>query len=361
MNPIPAHASFSTDTGNPLAWKLLEKVAQSQTLTQAASDLGLELTTASKLLSRLEDKLNFSLFEANTRPKKLSAEALELLPAVSRFNESYDELSSEIQRLRRKSSKNTIRLSVATGSLNRSRINSLRNYERENAPLQVEVQVDFQEDAVLNGMFDAVVVAHPVSSPKLAVIPLGVCANLPLASPAYLAKYGTPHSPKDLSEHTLILTCREAMGLTDKLYKGQETFCLSKMDFETCVPSKDKAVKQPKILTAGYYPSLLLAVQGQGIILDIALGFAKEYLKRGELVPVLNGWHRKPWEKFLVFKKEALSNKRFMHFIRWFCQNEPQVSHREWLHWYHHFGISPDCVHEFVLEKQGVETQNSQE
>lgn len=358
MNTIPDLTFSSTYVGNPLAWLLLEKIAQSQTLTQAASDLGLELSAASKLLCRLEDNLNFSLFEANTRPKKLSAEALELLPAIGKFNESYDELASEIQRLRRKSRRNTIRLSVATGALNRSRINSLQDYEYRNAQ-QIEVQVDFQEDAVLNGMFDLVMVAHPVSSPKLAAIPLGVCANLPLASPAYLAKHGTPHSPKDLFEHTLILTRRNAMELTDKLYKGQEIFSLSNMDFESKTDSKNKTINPPKILTAGYYPSLLLAIQGQGIILDIALGFAKEYLKRGELVPVLNGWHRKPWNKFLVFKKESLNNKNLMNFIRWFCQNELQASHREWLHWYKYFGISPDCVHEFVLEKQKAKMQSS--
>ena len=330
-----------TSGKNTDAWQLMEMLASGQTLTQASDRLGLELSAASKMLRRLEDKLGFGLFEPNTRPKVLSAAALELLPAVIRYNAAGADLHSRINKLRRDTEQTIIRLSVATGSLNRVKMEGLQQYETDHPEVSIEVQVDYGEDAVLDGRLDAAVVSHEIRDRRLTVVSLGKCFNLPLASPRYLERFGTPHSPHELPGHQLILTERKTLPLTDNLFKGDRKFHLPTMSESLDIPS---GLKPPKMITAGYYPSLLMTLEGRGIAVDLALGYTKEHLRRGELVPVIDGWHRAPWNKSLIYRPESLSDRRLAAFLRWYAAFEPESSHREWQYWYSYFGFPAETA-----------------
>jgi DNA-binding transcriptional LysR family regulator len=340
----------STHSDSPiLGWKLLSELEVYGSLTAAAQACGVELWVASKTLVKLEQATGIQLINRHTRPKTLTLHALRLLPKIRRLLSAQAGLTSEIAHVHEEDS-TALRISLGTGSINSAKMSALHQYEDDHNHLRLEIIADQTHQAVLDGTVDIAVVSYPVEHPDLTVIPLGTCANLPLASPRYLAKYGTPHAPEDLANHTLLLIKSRSFGLCTTLYRDDTIFDLGTMQRYTLGSQPDlravsEPIKKPKTVVTSYYPALLSCLQGQGIVLDLALGFARDRLEKHELVPVLDGWHRQPWKKSLVVRHETMLKPHAADFVNWFKTFEPSVSHAEWTYWYQYFGINVECVH----------------
>ncbi len=121
----------------------------------------------------------------------------------------------------------------------------------------------------------------------LSIFPLGACANLPLATPGYFSRFGTPHEPEDLAGHTLLLAKRPHSALCGTLFRGGEEFSLIEM--RRVGSAGRRAGPRPRRVVSGYYPTLLAALRGQGIAFDLALGMVADRLQRRELVRCSSG------------------------------------------------------------------------
>ena len=339
-------------------WKMIELMSRGFSLTTAAQKVKMELPAASKAISRLENALGFTLVDRTVRPMRLSAHASQLLPKIRDVVAAQESFLAAAGRIMNNSMA-TMRFSLSHGSLNSKKMQAFKNYQAAHPNLQLEVVADKDHLAVLRDEVQVAAVAYPVQHPELAVFSLGVCANLPLASPKYLARHGAPHEPEDLLGHTLLLARRSHAALCDKLFKGQEVFSLRSMrrlnNNQTestpaqllCEDAADDGPVPPsgfKPVVASYHPTLLAAVQGHGICFDLALGSVREHLLEHKLVPVLNGWHRQPWRKSLIVKHKNLEKPWIKEFVDWYLQYDPVCSRAEWTYWYEYFGIDAACV-----------------
>lgn len=79
-----------------------------------------------------------------------------------------------------------------------------------------------------------------------------------------------------------------------------------------------------------------------GIAIDLSFDLCKQEILKGELVPVLNGWHRTPWEMTLVMTERLQSNARLMQFCRWLVERESVDNQARWKPMFRMLGGEPN-------------------
>lgn len=87
---------------NQTVWKLLEIMSTGTSLTEAARQTGLELSVASKALTRLENDLGLAFIDRHQRPIRLTPATLKLLPRIKALTSAQDAIVEEIHRMRYK-------------------------------------------------------------------------------------------------------------------------------------------------------------------------------------------------------------------------------------------------------------------
>ncbi|MDO6684628.1 MULTISPECIES: LysR family transcriptional regulator [unclassified Agarivorans] len=183
------------------------KIAELQSITEAANQLDMSSSAASIALKRIENALGTQLFVRTTRQIRLSAEGERYLPlcqqALDLLQQGQMAINEEKQAIN-----GEVRMALSS-EMGRNLMRNLLNQVMEqhhDLTLRLHVsdsQVDFYRDGVdvaLRAMITGAAKETNFYGFKICNIPHLLCA-----SPDYLAKHGTPSSPKDLAEHNALL------------------------------------------------------------------------------------------------------------------------------------------------------------
>ncbi len=135
----------------------------------------------------------------------------------------------------------------------------------------------------------------------------GLDYNFLLATPDYLQQYDTPQNPEDLKDHSLILR-------TGKNYPTYHT--LFRRGEERAFVWHDIGFKGDAL---SYKAAVLADI---GITMDLSFDLCKQEILAGELVPVLNGWHRAPWNMNIVMNEENEESAQLVQFAKWLADRE---------------------------------------
>ncbi|MBM6705268.1 hypothetical protein H6A60_12420, partial [Sutterella massiliensis] len=148
-----------------------------------------------------------------------------------------------------------------------------------------ELRPDLSHDAVLRKEIDVALIPYMPSDRELNIHPVGQCANLLLASPAYLARVGTPERVEDLVHHTLLLKRKDRYPEAESLYCGSEVFDLITLDHYRhddelgAVPiSRGRGGAKIEKRYFGDQGSYVAALDGLGIAVDLPLSFVETAL-----------------------------------------------------------------------------------
>ncbi len=121
------------------------RVKEKRREKKAAERAYLELSAASKALSRLEQTLGFALVDRLVRPMWLTPDALALLPQVRRLVAAQEDIVSKARRLHHPAGA-IIRVSLSAGSFNAKKVEAFREYEAAHSPnggkLHIEAVID---------------------------------------------------------------------------------------------------------------------------------------------------------------------------------------------------------------------------
>lgn len=179
------------------------KVVQTGSFTRAAEILGTQKAYLSRVVTNLERKLGARLLERTTRSLSLTEVGREIFERAVGILGAVEDAERIAQKMLSEP-RGTLRLTcgVEFGMIAVSRwINDyLRRYP------QVSVESDFTGrivDIVHEG-FDLAVRVGTLSDSSLAARKLGDLRYGLFASPAYLARRGTPESPEQLGQHDLL-------------------------------------------------------------------------------------------------------------------------------------------------------------
>ncbi len=318
---------------NPLnnlnAWNALKCLADTGAMNLAAEVMQVEASTISRLIASLERALGQNLIQRKTRPtvlteygKRSLADVRPILEAHQVFITSLKEDTSEMS--------GTIRFSVAPGTLPNLLMPQLMEFQELYPDVEFKISSGRQIAECLSGKVDVASINGLGNEKGLVVLERGHPAYIPVASPDYLKKYGIPETPESLKQHMGFVYTGPVRAPTTELVKNGE---IRPIQWKRHMQSTDILMVKEAV------------VNGLGITVDIPLAHCHKELARGELVPILNGWHRPSLGAYVVCSQASWHIRRIRVFMRWFSEHNRR--HFEALekkaptllgeHWQHYF------------------------
>ena len=173
------------------------------TISQAAEHLGVTVSAVSRALSRLEKKLNTSLFRRTTRRLELTQEGEKYLERVRSILSDLEDAGDMMVKNKEVPS-GKLRIDAATPFMLHVIAPLIDKYS--NAYPQIDIELVSNESLVdlLEARTDVAVRIGELKDSSLSATPLGLSQIRILASPVYLKKHGTPKIVEDLVHHQLL-------------------------------------------------------------------------------------------------------------------------------------------------------------
>jgi len=246
-------------------------VVENSSLAGAARSMNLSPSVVSKQLSALEDRLGVRLLNRTTRRVSLTEVGSAYYERAKRILADVDEAEAAVSQAH-SSPRGLLKITAPTTFAHRHVAPHLPAFMDRYPEVQVQLLVaDRLVDLVEEGIDLAIRIAHLKDS-SLIARKLAPNYRKLVASPEYLAKWGTPKRPEDLNDHALIT-----------LPPGS-----SINDWHFLVDGEEKLVKAQGTITTNNGDSILmLALAGAGISM-LAAHVVGKYLQDGRLVSILD-------------------------------------------------------------------------
>lgn len=243
--------------------------------TEAAKALGISPSAVSKSVQRLEQRLGLSLFTRTTRSLVLTPEGKTVHERAVRLLREAESLQQAAQ-LARTEPAGALTVTAAPAIGAHLLGPALPRFHRRHPGVRVNLRMTDQLlDLVDEGIDVAIRVGHSANS-ELRSRRFGPHRVGCFASPAYLAKRGTPKTPDDLQHHDCVAVRFQSTGLVLRwpFQVGRRVVELEPKVWATVDSTEANAA--------------LLA--GGGGISVLPMYVARAFVKRKELTPVLENY-----------------------------------------------------------------------
>jgi len=236
----------------------------------AAPTLGLSPSAVSKLVTRLETRLGVRLLQRTTRALHLTAEGEVFYTAARRLVGELEALESMIAG-RSGTPSGVLRVTTSLAFSTHQLAPVLSEFLDRHPMLSVELlPTDRVVDMVEEGIDIAIRIGRLADTSFMAR-KIGEDKRLVCASPAYLARHGTPRRPEDLARHNCLV--------------ARDRTHLNKWPFKVDGKVVEVEVGGRAAVTEGE-TQMQLALQGVGIVRVTRLTLAQA-VREGRLVPLL--------------------------------------------------------------------------
>ncbi|MFZ3119146.1 MAG: LysR family transcriptional regulator [Variovorax sp.] len=184
-------------------------VAELASFTRAAEQLGMPKARVSTTVQQLEAELGTRLLHRTTRTVRLTPDGEQLRERALLLLTDADELQALFQQAP-SALRGRLRLDLPIGLARAAVIPRLPEFLALHPQLDVELSTTDRRVDLIHEGFDCVLRIGTLEDSGLVARRLGELAQINVASPAYLAAHGTPHTLADLAAHRLV---RYAPGL----------------------------------------------------------------------------------------------------------------------------------------------------
>ncbi|MBV7314535.1 LysR family transcriptional regulator [Shewanella sp. NIFS-20-20] len=279
---------------------LFTQVVSAGSFTGAAQRSGHSTSYISKEINRLEQRLGLRLLHRTTRTLNLTPDGeayyLSCQQIIDDAKNTLDMLQGRQQQI---SGKLTVSCPVnfGLGYLRPLLVAFMARYPKVELVLDLN---DRKVDLVAEGVDVAIRGAMQLADSSLISRPLLVSELLTLASPAYLARAGTPSSPTELSRHKCICY---------RYLKDPQAW-----QYRSPAGEDLHIRVNPKVMTNSPAMQLALCLDGEGIIRLPAMDLESE-LASGALVRLFEDYDVAPVRMFLVYPARQHMASRVKCFI----------------------------------------------
>jgi DNA-binding transcriptional LysR family regulator len=182
--------------------RIFIKVAELASFTRAGEQLGMPKSRVSLAVKGLEQDVGSRLLQRTTRAVRLTPDGEQFLGRARRLALEADELGSMFQLA--SAMRGRVRIDLPTIFAREVVIPKLPQFLSAHREIELLVSTtDRRVDVVREG-FDCVLRIGTLTEPGLTAKRLGALQMVNCASPAYLAKYGTPRTIADLEWHFIV-------------------------------------------------------------------------------------------------------------------------------------------------------------
>lgn len=282
--------------------RIFVRVAHSGSFALAANQLDLPRPTVSLAIRQLEGRLGTRLFNRTTRRVSLTQDGIALMERAPTLIADTEALEAQF-RSAGDTLQGRLRVDVPSRIARRLVVPALPDFFAGHPGVELDLgSSDRPVDLVQEGIDLALRVGTNAAS-SLVSRPVGQLRLVNCASPAYLARRGTPQVPADLAQHQAVNYTLTGSGRA-AAWEWYEAGALHSLPLPGLV----------SVNNAESYIACCLA--GLGLIQIPAFDVA-EHLAGGELVEVLQAWPVPPMPVQLVYPHRRNLSPRLRAFNDW--------------------------------------------
>ncbi|WP_024551469.1 LysR substrate-binding domain-containing protein [Franconibacter helveticus 513] len=240
--------------------------AQSESFSAAARLLGITPAAVSKSVRLLEQRLGRVLFQRNTHYVVLTEEGVSLREQISplwhALNQALEKPADEPEGL--------VRISVIPGFGRYRLMPALAGFQQRYPKVRLDLAMDPRRVNLIGERIDVAIGQRSVQDTRIVAREIAPMRMMLAASPAYLARFGTPRSPEDLLHHRCLAHRNPGNGrLQSWLAQGL-------------------TLEEQHVWLISTFPDVLVdaALAGMGIV-SLADWYLEPHIAEGRLLPLL--------------------------------------------------------------------------
>ena len=251
------------------------KVVEKGSFTAAAADLTVTPSAISKLVARLEQHLGVRLMTRTTRKLVLTPEgelylshALRILREIALAEDEVTASASE--------PRGRLHINASTAFVNNALMPALPAFLERYPVIECEISASDRVSDLASENIDVAIRLGPVRDETLVVRRLTDAHRVICASPDYLRRFGTPHTPHALANHACLFVATAP-------HLANWPFVIDGTPTTVRVGSRVRADNSEALLR--------LALAGYGVLRSADI-VVVDAIRKGALVPLLQGTHQ---------------------------------------------------------------------
>ncbi|CAI1523498.1 D-malate degradation protein R [Serratia quinivorans] len=286
-----------------LAIRVFNRVVETGGFTRAADSLRMPKATVTKLVQSLEDHLQTKLFQRTTRSVSVTAEGecyyqrtVKWLAELEQMEGSMTESQTAPQ--------GVLRIDAGGSTARQLLVPALPDFIARYPQIQIDLGVGDRLIDLINDSADCVIRSGPLADSSLIARRLFELEWVTCATPAYLARHGTPQHPCDLEQGYPLAHYRHA--LNDRIQPLHFVDRGKEIDIQH---RYHVSVNESNALLAA-------ALAGLGMIQTFRF-MAQPHLNNGELVSLLHDWQPPSEQMYVVYPSNRHLSAKMRVFIDW--------------------------------------------
>ena len=242
-------------------------VAETESFTKASRKMTISTAQVSRQVSALEKRLNIKLFYRTTRKVSLTEEGRVFYQHCRSVLDGLDEAERVITNLQTKP-QGKIKLTASVTYGEQKILPLVTDFIKQYNGVEVSAYLSNQQIDLVEEGFDLAIRLGKLSDSSMMAKKLGKRVNYLCASPAYLNKYGIPHTLSELNKHSCLLGTLDSWHFSDA-GKERNVRVTGRLRYNSGVSLVDAALK------------------GLGIV-QLPDYYVQDHLERGELISLLD-------------------------------------------------------------------------
>lgn len=286
-------------------------VAQSGSFTAAAELLDTTTTNVSKAVSALEARLHTRLINRTTRRLALTEAGLRYLQRCERILDDVreaDEEAGTAQTL----PVGRLKIHAMSAIGNHYVIDAIARYREIHPTVMFDLTLTNRVPDLLEEGYDmSIVLARELPDSGFVAQRLGITYSILCASPAYLEKRGTPHSPDALAEHECLRIVNTVMPVEHWTFEGPQ-------GLETItIPVSPFHINTADGMTIAIRKGMGIGIQ--------PIASAVDGLRTGTLVRVLPAYRLEELNLFAIYPSRKFVDAKTRTWVDFLKQSIPEL------------------------------------
>ncbi|MFI8555102.1 LysR family transcriptional regulator [Psychrobacter sp. NPDC077938] len=267
-------------------------VAEYESFTRGAKELGISTAQVSRQISALEKRLNIKLLYRTTRKVSLTEEGRVFYQHCRSVLDGLDAAEQAVSNLQSKP-QGRIKLTAPVTYGEQQLLPLINDFMMQYHDIEVTAFLSNQKIDLIEGGYDLAIRIGKLHDSTMMAKKLSLRTNFVCAAPSYLKKHGIPHHLSDLSQHNCLLGTRDYWHFIDTAKTKENSNTNGKTDNQQTSVERNLRVSGTVQYNSGY--SLVdAALKGLGIV-QLPDYYVQKYLASGELVSLLDDY-REPEE-----------------------------------------------------------------
>ena len=185
------------------ATRVFVEVVERGSQTAAAEALEMSRAMVSRYLGELETWVGARLLHRTTRKLSLTGAGEQLLGQCREMLAMADAMQS-VSRTDEAAPRGTLRIACSQSLAQAWLVHALDDFTRLYPQVSIDLLVGSQAVNLVEARIDLALRITNQLDPNLIARQLAVCRSVVCATPAYLARHGTPQRPEDLAQHNCL-------------------------------------------------------------------------------------------------------------------------------------------------------------